>query len=214
VTHLDRLDSHAELRPVTIRDVTLTDSALVVDPDPAQREALRRALSARYREIIAVGELQPAVECLLQNDQIALVVIDVGSFDQGIDLAGVAVLKLPTPLVIATHSGLPGADGFRLGKLGVKRLIGKPYTTDELLRAVDEATVEEPPQVVSWVAPFLGRVSLFEFENEVRRALVFQAVLATDESRSAAARLLRAPRPVIQRAAPPQTHRPRQRRRR
>lgn len=193
--------------------MTITDVALVVDPDPAHREALRRALSERYREIVVCGDLAGAVECLLQNDQIALVVIDVG-LEQGIDLAGVAVLKLPTPIVIATHAGIPGADGFRLGKMGVKRLIAKPFTTDELLRAVDEALVEEPPQVVSWVAPFLGRVSLFEFENEVRRALVFQAVLATDESRSAAARLLRAPRPVIQRAAPPQTHRPRQRRRR
>lgn len=190
------------------------DVALVIDPDAAQCDALRRALSARYREIVTVHDVPRAVECLLQNDQIALVVMDVAALEQGIELAGVAVLKMPTPLVIATHHGLGGADGFRLGRMGVKRLIEKPFTTDELLRAIDDALAEEPPQVVSWVAPYLGRVSLFEFENEVRRALVFQAVLSTDESRSAAARLLRAPRPVIQRAAPPQTRRPRQRRRR
>jgi DNA-binding response OmpR family regulator len=213
VTQIDRLDSHAAMSPATIRDVSLTDIALVVDPDPAQQDALRRALSERYRDVLLAGDVQAAVEHLLQNDQIGLVIIDVDGMEQGLDLAGVAVLKMPTPLVIGTHTCMTGPDGFRLGKMGVKRLVAKPFTTDELLRALDEALVEEPPQVASWVAPFLGRVSLFEFENEVRRALVFQAVLATDESRSAAARLLRAPRPVIQRAAPPQTHRPRRRRR-
>jgi DNA-binding response OmpR family regulator len=191
----------------------MTDIALVIDPDPIQAEALRRALLSQYREVLTVSELHPAIENLLENDQIGLVVVDVGGVAQGIDLAGLAVLKLPTPIVIATHSELNGADGFRLGKMGVRRVLAKPFTTDELLRAIADVIVEEPPQIVSWVAPFLGRVSLFEFETDVRRALVLQAVLTTDESRSAAARLLRAPRPVIQRAAPPQTHHPRRRRR-
>lgn len=194
-------------------DSDMTDVALVIDPDPGHREQLTKALLSRYRMVLAVSELLPAVEHLLENDQIGLVVVDVGVV-QGIELAELCILKLPTPLVIATHSGLTGEHGFRLGKAGVRRVLAKPFTTDELLRAIADTAVEEPPPIVAWVAPYLGRVSLFEFETDVRRALVLQAVLSTDESRSAAARLLRAPRPVIQRAAPPQTHRPKPKHRR
>lgn len=189
------------------------DVALVVEPDADLEAALTRALAARYRTVIRAVAPERAVERLLDNDHIALVVIDVEAVPLGVDVACAAVLKLPTPIVVATHAGgVAAADAFKLSKSGVQILLHKPFTTDELLRTLDDTLAAPPPMIFPWVAPFVGRMALFDFETDVRRALVLQALLKTDESRSAAARLLRAPRPVIQRAAPPKT-RPRKRRR-
>jgi hypothetical protein len=165
---------------------------------------LASALVHRYANVIAAADVNVGVQALLVEEVVAVVVLSIDSIEHSLEVAHAAHLAVPTPLLIATHhEDLPAAAGFAVARAGALALLRDPEAADVL--SILDADSKGPdqftePSIVPWVAPYVGKVGLFDFEQLVRKALVLQAIARTG-SRVQAARLLRAPRAVIQRAA-------------
>ncbi len=175
--------------------------ALLVGNKARSSHGLRTALETRFRDVVAATSLERAVERLTSGVPIAFALVDIDSLQGAVWIAIAARRRMPTPIVFAVHEqALSAADAFALGRWGVDRLFDGPLGSDVLLAELDAAREEPLPDVASLVAPFVGRVGLFDFEEEARQAFVDQAINRAVENRSRAARLLQVPRPVLQRA--------------
>jgi DNA-binding response OmpR family regulator len=177
-------------------------TVLLVLRDPLELGALGEGLRSANHEVIAASRREEAVDQILLSGHLDFVVVaprlDDGS---GLDVARTATLSLPTPHVLAVEDGLSPAEAFQLGSYGVHSLLPAPLTVAALIAAFDRVEREAPPPIYALLARYVGRVSLLAFEREVRRSLLIQALDRSGGSRTAAARLLRTSRQMIQKVA-------------
>ena len=115
-------------------------SILVVDDDPAIRSALQRAFALRGHRTLLAEDGQEALERLrAPGDPVHLILTDMRMPRlDGPGLIEIVAREWPT-IPILGMSGFPHAeDHARIGSR-VRRIVEKPFTLDEVHRAVDEA---------------------------------------------------------------------------
>ena len=132
------------------------------------------------------------------EDGCDLLLLDVRLPDgSGVRIAEAAVSRRPTPLLVVLSGEATPHEAFQLAQLGAVQFVAKPFSLDELLAAIElvqVARVELAPIVRSCV----GKADLRDVQDNVRRAMVEQALALANGNRSVAARLLRVTRQAIQ----------------
>ena len=178
------------------RDARTLQRALVVEDDPVQRRGIARVLSARGLQVLQAGGTDEAIALLSPPPD--LVVVDVHLRD---DLA-FSVLEAtaglwPTPIRIAISGVATAEEAFRLSSFGVRSFLQKPFSAEDLERAIDSA-IAEAPDPGPMLADVVGHRSVRDVQAEVRHRMVRQALALSGGSRSAAARLLQVSRQAVQ----------------
>lgn len=178
---------------VTAREIR---RVLLVDDDEALRSAVARGLRTAGRTIDAVGTCREALAALEHGYD--LVLLDVRLPDgSGVQVAEAAETMQPSPLIVVVSGEASAQEAFKLAQLGVLQFVSKPFSLDELVAAIDlvhHARVELAPIVRSYV----GHADLRDVQDNVRRAMVEQALALANGNRSVAAKLLRVTRQAIQ----------------
>ena len=112
---------------------------LVVDDEPACRDATRVLLTARGHEVRAVADGREALD-VAAGFQPDVAVIDwmLRSELDGIELANLFAQQCPATRCLII-SGYPNIDAAMRSRMPRGRLLCKPVAPDELLRAIEEA---------------------------------------------------------------------------
>ncbi len=169
---------------------------LVVEDDATLRSAVCRALRSGGRVIDEASTCAEAFEALKQGWDLLL--LDVRLPDgSGVRVAEAAAATSPSPFIVVVSGEASAEEAFRLAQLGAMQFLSKPFSLDELLAAIElvrVARVELEPIVRSYV----GKADLREVEEDVRRAMVEQALALAKGNRTVAARLLRVTRQALQ----------------
>jgi DNA-binding NtrC family response regulator len=111
-------------------------------------------------------------------------------------LAAISALPAAPQVVIMTGTAGP-PDSFRLAQLGVGAFLSKPFTRDELLRALEQA-VEASVDLRPYLRSLVGKRPVREVEGEVRTTMLSEALAQTSGNRRRAARLLDVSRQLLQ----------------
>ncbi len=170
---------------------------LLVEDDGKLRAAVRRTLRSDRRTIVEVSSRAAALQAL-RKGSFDMVLLDVHLPDgSGLDVASAAATISPAPLIVVVSGDASAGEAFRLAQLGAIHYLPKPFSVEELVAAVElahDTRVKLEPIVRSYV----GKERLYDVQDNVRRAMVDQALAITKGNRSAAARLLRVTRQAIQ----------------
>jgi DNA-binding NtrC family response regulator len=175
------------------------ERALVIEDDAALRAAIVRILAGWGDVAISeAGTAASARILLAQELPPDLVIIDVRLPDE----SAFGVLEIvsqlsPVPIIVAMSGKASPAEAFRLGQLGVRRYLRKPFSIQELTDAV-EAARNAAPDIEPVISAWVGRVPMRELQREVRRVMVKEALALEQGSRSGAARLLHVTRQAVQ----------------
>jgi len=171
--------------------------ALVVEDDDALRTALLRIIFRTGVDTFEARSAEKASE-LIREERPDLIIVDVRLENStAFELLEVARDLVPAPLVIAISGKASPDEAFRLGQLGVRAYLSKPFSTKALREAVYSG-LSDGPDLEPVLAASVGRVPLREVQSEVRRVMVREALARADGNRSAAARLLDVTRQAIQ----------------
>ena len=177
----------------TARDV---QRVLVVEDNETLRSAVCRALRTDERVIEEASTCAEAIAALKHGCDLLL--LDVRLPDgSGVRVAEAAATTSPSPLIVVVSGEASAEEAFRLAQLGAVQFLSKPFSLDELLAAVElvrVARVKLEPIVRSYV----GKRDLRDVQEDVRRAMVEQALALAKGNRTVAARLLRVTRQAIQ----------------
>lgn len=169
---------------------------LLVEDDVAVRNGIRRALRSTGHTIVEAPTLAAALELLPTGFD--LVLLDVGLPDgSGIDVAVAASKSVPAPLIVAMSGQATAQEAFGLAQLGVVQFVTKPFSVDQLLRAIERIT-EADLRFQALVKTYVGRQTLRELQAGLRNTMVQEALAMTSGNRSEAAKLLRITRQAIQ----------------
>ena len=103
----------------------------------------------------------------------------------------------PAPAILAISGRASPEESFKLGQLGVRAFLPKPLFLDRLVEKVEEALQHRPDPEI-FVPPLVGKHSLKEVLDVVRRVMLEQALSMARGSRSGAARLIGVTRQAIQ----------------
>ena len=169
---------------------------LVVEDNAALREMLARVLEARGWQV-STAETVAQVAAIDEHDTPRFVVVDVDLPDGSAFDVLEHVDRWPVAPAIVAMSGVASPDAaFRLAQAGVREYLTKPLSADELTEALARATTA--PDLRPQLRRVVGWVGVHEVEKSVRDALLDEALERTNGNRSAAARLLRVSRQLLQ----------------
>src|SRR5688500_4046350 len=141
-------------------------TALLVDPCPVLGGQLARALRGRHARVLHVRDVGAAIAALAGEHDIDLVVVAVDGPARGLTTTMTARAGWVLPFVVATHRTLEADAAAALRCSGVSVLMKKPFTTDELLRAVDDAQRRAPPEA-RWVSSWMASAALRGVREEL-----------------------------------------------
>jgi DNA-binding NtrC family response regulator len=171
---------------------------LVVEDEVALSEGVRAALAGRVREIRWTDAAVAATE-LIASFRPDLVILDVALAGGGTAFEVLSALRelWPTPVVVGISGSAGGDDAFRLGQMGVRAFLAKPFTAEALDATVDRA-LTSTPDLTPFLRTSVGRRPLRELEQEVRRTMIAEALARAQGSRRKASGLLAISRQLLQ----------------
>jgi DNA-binding NtrC family response regulator len=170
--------------------------ALVVDDDERLRRTVVECLAPWAAEVRDAGCLADAIDLAVQWHP-DLLVLDFKLPDgDARDLLRRLAQHPPVPSAIAMSAYAEPEESFDLGHLGVRRYLKKPFDQASLEAALRQALT--PPDLTPHLRGAVGRVTLDEVEENVRRTMMAEALSRTQGSRRAAARLLGVSRQFVQ----------------
>ncbi len=172
------------------------DRALIVEDDQRLGPALHAMLVPRYSEVRLLTSAQECLELL--NVWIPdLLVLDVCLPDgSAFDIIAHLRKCSPTPYVVAMSGQARVEETFRLGQLGVRSFLSKPFGAVELEAAL--AVAEQPPDVALHLRNMVGAKPVQQVVEEVRSQMVSEALAQARGNRRYAARLLQISRQLLQ----------------
>lgn len=169
---------------------------LIVEDDDALRRSLARVVRHWGAEVIEAGTVAEGITKLELNPEV--LITDVALPDgEAFELLEAAGQRRPAPVAIAVSGAVTTEQSFRLGQLGCRAFLEKPFDLEELAGRVEKA-LTEAPDLQALVAASVGRTPMRELQGEVRRVMVEQALAKAEGSRSGAARLLSVSRQAVQ----------------
>jgi DNA-binding NtrC family response regulator len=155
-----------------------------------------RALRSSGKTIEEVSTCKDALAIL--PDGFDLVLLDVRLPDgSGVSVAESAAAMTPSPLIVVLSGEASAQEAFALAQLGVVQFLSKPFSLDELTAAIDLVHTARV-QLAPLVRAAVGQADLRDVQDDVRRAMVEQALALSNGNRSDAAKLLRITRQAIQ----------------
>ena len=175
----------------------LVERALVVEDDCGLNAQLCSFLEGRS---IHVSSAFTAVQAVAVARMWApdLLILD---FQLPDDNAATVLLQLQSlpkwPTVIIASGRADSADAFRLAQLGARAFLSKPCDPAALSKVIDSAA-HDPPDMVPSMRNAVGFLAVHEAQELLRRTMIEEALARTDGSRTAAARLLRVSRQLLQ----------------
>jgi len=170
---------------------------LVVDDDPALAEALAASLASEQAQVTVCATTAEATR-EIGHRRPDVVVLDVSLPDgDAFDVLEAVRLQTPTPAVVAISGVATPLDSFRLGRLGAASFLAKPFTTAQLVGAIEQALAASV-NLEPLVRDAVGRKSVRELEQELRARMVGEAMARARGSRTRAAALLGVSRQLLQ----------------
>jgi two-component system response regulator RegA len=168
----------------------------MVEDDDALRSAVGRALRSTGRTVEEASTCADGLAALVRGFDLLL--LDVRLPDgSGVGVAKAAAAMRPAPLIVVLSGEASAQEAFELARLGAVQFMSKPFSFDELLAAIDLVNVARV-QLAPIVRSYVGQADLRDVQDNVRRAMVEQALALANGNRSVAARLLRVTRQAIQ----------------
>ena len=169
---------------------------LIVEDDDALRRSLARVVKRWGAEVLEAGTVEEGIVKLDLNPEV--LITDVALPDgEAFELLKAAGQRRPAPVAIAVSGAVTTEQSFRLGQLGCRAFLEKPFELEDLAERVEKA-LTEAPDLQALVAASVGRTPMRELQGEVRRVMVEQALAKAEGSRSGAARLLSVSRQAVQ----------------
>jgi len=169
---------------------------LVVEDDATLRSAVCRALRASGRVIEEASNCAEAFEALKRGYDLLL--LDVRLPDgSGVRVAEAAAATSPSPFIVVVSGEASPEEAFRLAQLGAILFLSKPFSLDELRAAIELVHVARV-KLEPIVRAYVGKANLRDVQEDVRRAMVEQALALANGNRTVAARLLRVTRQALQ----------------
>jgi len=169
---------------------------LIVEDDRALCLALARLARSWGTEVLqahSVAEARP-----LMAKQPDLVITDVKLPDgDAFSLVEAAQHAKPAPVVVAMSGAASAEEAFRLGQLGVRAYVAKPFSVESLSAEVEKA-LRALPSLEPLVNAVVGQMPLRDFQDKTRRMLIDQALALAEGSLSGAGRLLHISRQAVQ----------------
>lgn len=170
---------------------------MVVDDDVSLSATLKNALGKEVQEFRSCFNIKSALETL-QTWTPDLLILDLTLPDgDAFDVLVEIQARHPTPLIIAISGTATPDASFDLARQGVHTYLPKPFGIQELRQAIDKVT-NEPLDLKPQIKAIVGQHSIRHMENEVRNTMLDEAVARADGNRTAAARLLKISRQLIQ----------------
>jgi len=176
---------------------------LIVEAEDALREAI--ALDAEgwaFGSHDALGVVSTAgsaseAAALLEHDPELLLVdvrIDGGA---GLDLLRAASARPLAPSCLAMSGHATADEAFELARLGVRGYLAKPFTLGELRELVSEA-VNTAPSIDALATAQVGHVPILTVQDQVKKAMLQQALARSDGNYVKTARALGVTRQAVQ----------------
>jgi two-component system, response regulator RegA len=178
---------------------------LIVEDDVSLRETMAQVLGARTWTGADAARAAGRGGLRVQMDQVgsvaevralppartyALVLLDFRLPDgTGADVLDYLAEQGPLPLTIAISGETAPGEAFHLAQKGVRSFLQKPFGLEELNRAIDQA-LRQAPDPVPMVRSAVGQTPLKELEEDVRAAMVKEALVRSGGSVRGAATLL------------------------
>jgi len=170
---------------------------LIVEDEPSLAAELEALLATHARRIELAPTLQRAREVLAREaPQVVLLDVKLPDGDAEQLLAAITAVQ-PLPRVIAMSGSAAPEQTFRLAQAGVRAFLPKPLAKDAVLKVWSE-TLSRPPDVTPHLRGAVGHVPLHALEEQVRETVVQEALASTKGSRTAAAKLLKISRQLLQ----------------
>lgn len=174
------------------------EQVLIVDDEEGVRDGLRLILEPIAERVDACASAAEA-RLLLAERSFQLLLLDVLLPDAtAVELLDEMLAgNNPMPLVVAMSGGASAEQSFELGKRGVRRFLSKPLNEEQVLQAVAQS-IDSVPNPKAWARSAVGHLPVREAEQQVRDAMLNEAMARTDGNRSRAAKLLDVSRQLLQ----------------
>lgn len=126
-----------------------------------------------------------------------LLLVDVGDGGEGLDLLRMAGERRLAPARLAMSARASAEEAFELGRLGVRGYLAKPFTLGELRELVDRA-LHTPPPIDGAASAQVPHVPILAVQDQVKRAMLEQALAQCDGNYVQTARRLGVTRQAVQ----------------
>lgn len=180
---------------------------LVVEDDPQLRGAIVEASEGwrfelapdrrvRFEEIDEADDVDEGIAMLEHRPDLVLVDVRLGA-GSGLSVARAAAEMHPAPLLLAMSGQASAGEAFALAQTGVRGYLAKPFDLTQL-RATIDGVLQEPPSLDPHIKAQVGQVYIHTVQDNVRRAMVEQALARSGGNFVHAARLLGVSRQAVQ----------------
>ncbi|HEY1052153.1 MAG TPA: response regulator, partial [Prosthecobacter sp.] len=146
----DATTAEAPARPQTAPPRGQGETILVVDDEPNIRDVVRRTLTGHGYRVLTAGDGTEAVVLFTEHrEQIKAVLTDIMMpFMDGVTMVR-TMRKMAPAVKIVASTGMGSARGREdktaaLHTLGVRTLLTKPYTADEVLNTIGDLLAQPP----------------------------------------------------------------------
>ena len=161
---------------------------LVVDDDAPVRREVCRALRSRGYEVVEAPTVAAALELI--RARFDLIVLDVRLPDGcGVDVARAASEMVPAPLIVAMSGEASAQEAFGLAELGAVQFVTKPFSVDELLKAIERASMPDS-RFRALIKTYVGRENMLEVQESVHATMVREAIAMSGGNLADAAKIL------------------------
>lgn len=116
---------------------------LVVEDDPGLCDAIVRLARGAGSEVWEAQTLDEGLALLERSPDIVIADLRLAG-RSSFPLIEAAVRRRPTPAVVAMSGQASAEESFRLGQLGVRAYLPKPFASDALIAAIERAVREAP----------------------------------------------------------------------
>lgn len=172
------------------------ERVLIVEDNAALRGAIAKLARSWGAVALEASTADQAIRALRRP--VDLVICDVRLPDgSAVSVLEKARSLSPEPAKIAISGVATAEEAFRLGQLGVREFLAKPFTLDALEASV-ERVGREAPDLDPMVRASVGHVPMRELQRRVRNLMVEEALARSGGSRRSAARLLEVSRQAVQ----------------
>lgn len=170
---------------------------LIVEDDRALCAALGRLAKSKWAsEVWLAHNVAEAREMMAHQPDLMIVDVKLPDGDS-FTLVEAAWHAKPAPVVVAMSGAASAEEAFRLGQIGVRAYVAKPFSVESLSAEVEQA-LRAPLNIEPIVAGLVGQVPLRDFQSETRNIMIDQALALAEGNRSGAARLLHISRQAVQ----------------